>query len=92
MIMTAQQRALAKHGNMRQLHKYAEECSEAAAAVNRYLADPTPKTYDSMIEEMADVEICTVYPRLIFGDDDIDKAVNAKLSRLERNLTNNSGA
>ena len=38
---------------------------------------------------MADVEICTAYPRLIFGDDDIDNAVDAKLSRLERNLTNN---
>jgi hypothetical protein len=47
-----------------------------------------------MIEEMADVEICTAYPRLIFGDDDIDKAVASKLSRLERNLNNhlNCGA
>jgi hypothetical protein len=48
--MTAQQQALCKHGNLRQLHKYAEECSEAAAAVNRWLAEPTPEHYAQMIE------------------------------------------
>jgi hypothetical protein len=87
--MTAQQRALAKHGKLRQLHKYAEECSEAAAAVLRWLAEPTPEHYAQMIEEMADVEVCTAYPRLIWGDGGIDNAVNAKLTRLERNLNDN---
>lgn len=94
MVMTAQQQALRKFGNLRQLHKYAEECAEAAAAVLRWLSEPKPEHYAQMIEEMADVEICTAYPRLIFGDDDIDKAVASKLSRLERNLNNhlNCGA
>lgn len=82
--MTVQQQALRKFGNLRQLHKYAEECSEAAAAVNRWLSEPTPEHSSQMIEEMADVEVCTAYPRLIWGDDDIDNAKAAKLARLER--------
>jgi hypothetical protein len=84
--MTPQERALAKYGNLHQLHKYAEECAEAAAAVIRWLVDPTPEHSAQMMEEIADVEICTLYPRLVFGDEDIDASRAAKLARLEETL------
>ena len=82
-----------KHfGSVHQLAKYKEELCEAVAALQRYEINPNPDTYQEMIEELADVELCTNYPRLIFREKDIDQAKHKKmlylkeLLKLQRNL------
>jgi hypothetical protein len=81
--MTTQGKALLEWGSRRQMMKTAEEFAEAAASIMRWLNIPTDESYTAMIDELADAEICTAYPRLIFGDDVIQEAVDRKLKRLE---------
>ncbi len=83
---TIQEQALKYFGMKRQMGKYKEECCEAVAAIQRWEDEPSPEHYQSMIEEIADVENVTAYPRLIFGAEDIDKAKAAKLDRLAETL------
>jgi NTP pyrophosphatase (non-canonical NTP hydrolase) len=84
--MTIQEQALKHFGTKRQMGKYKEECCEAVAAIQRWEANDTPENYQHMIEEIADVENVTVYPRLIFGNEDIDNAKQAKLDRLAETI------
>ncbi len=80
--MTPQEQAHERYGSTHQLSKLAEECAEAAAAIIRWKIDQTPANRTAMIDELADVEICTAYPRLEFGDAVIQAAVDRKLARL----------
>lgn len=73
-----------KHGISRQLAKAAEEFSEAAAAISRFLAGEGE--YTEIIGEVADVEVMCVQMRLIYGTDSIDQARAEKVARLHGRL------
>lgn len=73
-----------KHGISRQLAKAAEEFSEAAAAISRFLAGEGE--YTEIIGEVADVEVMCVQMRMIYGADAIDQARAEKVARLHGRL------
>lgn len=73
-----------KHGISRQLAKAAEEFSEAAAAISRFLAGEGK--YTEIIGEVADVEVMCVQMRLIYGTDAIEQARAEKVDRLHGRL------
>ena len=76
--------AINKHGISRQLAKAAEEFSEAAAAISRFLAGEGE--YTEIIGEVADVEVMCVQMRLIYGADAIDQVRAEKVARLHERL------
>lgn len=76
--------AINKHGISRQLAKAAEEFSEAAAAISRFLAGEGE--YTEIIGEVADVEVMCVQMRMIYGADAIDQARAEKVARLHGRL------
>jgi hypothetical protein len=76
--------AIHKHGISRQLAKAAEEFSEAAAAISRFLAGEGE--YTEIIGEVADVEVMCVQMRLIYGADAIDQVRAEKIARLHGRL------
>lgn len=76
--------AINKHGISRQLAKAAEEFSEAAAAISRFLAGEGE--YTEIIGEVADVEVMCVQMRLIYGADAIDQVRAEKVARLHGRL------
>lgn len=73
-----------KHGISRQLAKAAEEFSEAAAAISRFLAGEGE--YAEIIGEVADVEVMCVQMRMIYGADAIDQVRAEKVARLHGRL------
>ena len=73
-----------KHGISRQLAKAAEEFSEAAAAISRFLAGEGE--YTEIIGEVADVEVMCVQMRMIYGAESIDQARAEKVARLHGRL------
>jgi hypothetical protein len=73
-----------KHGISRQIAKAAEEFSEAAAAISRFLAGEGE--YAEIIGEVADVEVMCVQMRMIYGTDAIDQARAEKVARLHGRL------
>ena len=73
-----------KHGISRQLAKAAEEFSDAAAAISRFLAGEGE--YAEIIAEVADVEVMCVQMRMIYGADGIDQARAEKVARLHERL------
>lgn len=73
-----------KYGISRQLAKAAEEFSEAAAAISRFLAGEGE--YTEIIGEVADVEVMCVQMRLIYGTDAIDRVRAEKVARLHGRL------
>lgn len=78
------ERAYLLYGEKHQLMKAAEECSELAAAINRYLiGDGTDYEVE---QEAADVIICLEYLKMHFGADNIQGQVEAKLDRLDRKM------
>ncbi len=76
--------AIHKHGISRQLAKAAEEFSEAAAAISRFLAGEGECT--EIIGEVADVEVMCVQMRMIYGADAIDQVRAEKVARLQERL------
>lgn len=76
--------AIHKHGISRQLAKAAEEFSEAAAAISRFLAGEGE--YTEIIGEVADVEVMCLQMRLIYGVDGIEQARAEKVARLHGRL------
>ncbi len=76
--------AIHKYGISRQLAKAAEEFSEAAAAISRFLAGEGE--YTEIIGEVADVEVMCLQMRLIYGVDDIEQARAEKVARLHGRL------
>jgi len=84
--MTIQEQALRHFGSHHQLIKSGEEAAELAAAILRYLGDPS--TWAEVVGEIADMEICIYYLRQIFGDEAVDKAMAEKFERLEETITN----
>lgn len=82
-------RVINQHGISRQLAKAAEEFSEAAAAISRFLAGEGE--YTEIIGEVADVEVMCVQMRLIYGADAIDQVRAEKVARLHGRLNNGRG-
>lgn len=78
-----------RRGPQLQLAKAAEEFSEAAAAIARFLAGEGD--YTEIIAEVADTEIMCRQIRLIYGDDEIDQKRCEKVERLHRRLNNGRG-
>lgn len=76
--------AINKHGISRQLAKAAEEFSEAAAAISRFLAGEGE--YTEIINEVADVEVMCVQMRMIYGTDSIEQVRAEKVARLHGRL------
>ena len=77
-------RVINQHGISRQLAKAAEEFSEAAAAISRFLAGEGE--YAEIVGEVADVEVMCVQMRLIYGADAIDQVRAEKVARLHGRL------
>ena len=77
-------RALRVFGPEQQLLKAAEECSEASAAIIRYLGDPEAASH--VAEEIADVEIMCFQVRQILGDAAVDEWKLKKAKRLHDRL------
>ena len=71
-------RAWQRNGPEIQVTKAAEECAEFSAAWLRYLAGGD---IAEVLEEAADVIICTDYLHRYFADE-IDAAIQRKLARL----------
>jgi len=76
--------AIHKYGISRQLAKAAEEFSEAAAAISRFLAGEGE--YTEIIGEVADVEVMCVQMRLIYGANTIEQVRAEKVARLHGRL------
>ena len=77
-------RVINQHGISRQLAKAAEEFSEAAAAISRFLAGEGECA--EIVGEVADVEVMCVQMRLIYGADAIDQVRAEKIARLHGRL------
>ena len=69
-------RATAVFGVQKQLNKVAEECSELAAAINKYLAGECSQS--KIVEEAAAVKFCLGYLELWFGKKEIEVAEQKK--------------
>lgn len=82
--------AFARWGQEAQLDMLAEECSELAAARNRFKRGRA--TVAEFAEEVADVYITLEFARLTLGDDAVDSAIDRKLERLMRKLELNDPA
>lgn len=83
------QQAIAHYGEKKQLVKAMEESAEFIQATAKYIAKPTDKNRDRMIEEMADLEIMLAQAKMILKDNwdeyPIDAQVeNQKVQKLER--------
>ena len=79
-----QSRAFGENGS-RQLYILSEEMSELNQCVMKALRGKTDKLHT--IEELADVTIALEYLKLVLdiSEDEVNKAVNVKLDRIERN-------
>jgi len=76
-------------GPEHQFHKAAEECSELAAALNRWLAageDSDAKALAQVVEECADVTIMVKRLREMIGPARVDAEIEHKLDRTEQRL------
>lgn len=66
-----------------------EELAELAQAISKQLREKNNKYTDNLLEELADVCICTEYIKKIFNINDIilNKAINVKVKELEKKLS-----
>lgn len=73
-------KALALYGHDAQMLKTVEECSELTQAIMHHRAGR--KSAASVIDEIADVTIMAEQMRIMFGCDDVDAVIAAKMRRL----------
>lgn len=74
-----QQGILRHYGIQYQLRQMQEEASELVTAVNHFFRQKISQ--DSLIDEIADVEIMIDQMRIYFGDKEIDEKKTHKLTR-----------
>lgn len=74
--------AIKTFGVRNQLRQVQEECAELIAAINHYLRDSDKENKISLLNEIADVVIMLEQLKVIYGDVNIQIALNVKLSRL----------
>lgn len=79
-------RAIETWGPISQVRMLQEECSECAAAINRYLDRGRDGALDALIQEVADVVITARQVALIVGETQVNVAIVAKLDRLRARL------
>lgn len=84
------QKAIDTYGTKAQMMQCIEEMAELIQAINKYFRASTQfkwaEAYDSVVEEIADVQIMLEQMRLLFGDEAVDEQITAKLDRLEKRL------
>ena len=84
------QNAIDTYGTKAQMMQCIEEMAELIQAINKYFRSSTQfkwaEAYDSVVEEIADVQIMLEQMRLLFGDKAVDEQITAKLGRLEKRL------
>ena len=84
--VAAMREALDKWGISAQAGQTVEECAELIVALQKqFNRSPAPKTSDSILDEMADVEIMLAQMRLALGidDDAFRKRIDEKFEKLE---------
>lgn len=66
-----------------------EELAELAQAISKQLRKKNDRYTDNLLEELADVCICTQYIKKIFNINDVvlNKAINVKVKELEETLS-----
>ena len=83
-------KAIDTDGTEAQMMKCIEEMAELIQAINKYFRASTQfkwaEAYDSVVEEIADVQIMLEQMRIVFGDKSVDEQITAKLGRLEKRL------
>lgn len=78
------EKAVETYGAGPQIDMMIEEMSELTKALCKYRRAPTGRTFDDVLEEMADVQIMLNQMALVFGD--FNEEEIAKLERLEERL------
>jgi NTP pyrophosphatase (non-canonical NTP hydrolase) len=78
------QRAVDHYGVARQLSQAEEEAVELAHELIKLRHGKGDLA--ALISEIADVEIMCAQLRVIYGDHEIDKAIDAKLTRLDERM------
>lgn len=65
-----------------------EEMAELAQEISKCLRKKGINDYYSLIEEMADVRICLYHLQTLYNisDEELNKAINVKMDRMERRL------
>lgn len=94
------QSAIAHYGEEKQLVKAMKEAAEFIQATAKYIAKPTDKNRDRMIEEMADLEIMLEQTKMILKPDwnyyGIENCVSivkdSKLARLQTRISQKSNS
>lgn len=72
-----------KWGEKAQTIKAAEECCELAVQLCK-MANNSPTSIESIVDEIADVMIMTYSMRQVFGKDTVDARIAYKLDRIEK--------
>lgn len=76
---------LEKWGEQAQYDQAVEECAELIAALKHYRRDKIDR--QAVIAELADVTLMVGQLTWMFGSDEVEQAVQEKLSKLDKLLT-----
>jgi NTP pyrophosphatase (non-canonical NTP hydrolase) len=77
---------LAKWGEEAQYDQTVEECAELIAALKHYKRDKIGQ--EQVIDELADVALMVGQLSFMFGEERVQKAIETKLIKLEKLLSN----
>lgn len=80
---------LEKWGEQAQHDQAVEECAELIAALKHYRRKKIDK--QTVIDELADVTLMVGQLTWMFGADDVERAVQEKLDKLDKLLKNTEG-
>jgi len=84
-------RALNLWGNVAQINMAIEECAELIVKLAKSDRRKNGVTVGEIAEEIADVEIMMAQLRIVFGDENVERAKNKKLTRLEERVKYSEG-
>lgn len=74
--------AIEKWGEQAQCDQAVEECAELIAALKHYRRGKIDK--QAVIDELADVTLMIGQLTWMFGSDEVDKAIDEKLTKLDK--------
>ena len=77
-------KALDRWGTVPQMLMAVEECAELTQALMHYIRGRATK--EQVAGEVADVLIMAAQMRMVFGAEDVDRAVEAKMDRLRERV------
>ena len=75
------QRTIKKWGEQAQFDQAIEECAELIATLQHYARGKVDR--DAVINELADVYLMVGQLRYMFGEAELEKAVNQKIAKLD---------